>query len=144
MEETKIKIRNLNWEDRERFTQLIEEIADSDEFAHIKECVVSSAVQSGDAEALESENTYSKIMPLATDILKIVRERCLPKLKPWLLSLTELSEEDFNRTMPFDADIKILNQILEQDAFTGFFSGASLLLKRIKESAKQYFAKLQK
>lgn len=135
-----IPIRSLTWGDREMFQSFIEEVADSPEFARIKELIVFRAVTTEE----EEKDPYSDMIPLAESLFKILRERCLPKLKVWLLSLTELSEEDFNKTMPFDADVLILNQILSQREFAGFFSGASLLFRRIKESVTGFLARQKK
>lgn len=142
-----IKIRNLNWGDKEMMAGIINEIAETPEFCRIKELVVAQATKDkedeGDLE--EKAKEQSKTMAeLATNIFSIARERCLPQLKPWMLSLTGLSEEEFNKTMPFDVDVIILNQVLEQKGFSGFFSGASLLFNKIKESARHYLLKLQK
>lgn len=142
MEEEKrvIPIRSLTWGDREMFQSFIEEVADSPEFARIKELIVFRAVTTEE----EEKDPYSDMIPLAESLFKILRERCLPKLKAWLVDLTELSEEEFNETMPFDADVLILNQILQKEEFAGFFSGASLLFSRIKESVTGFLARQKK
>ena len=135
-----IPIRSLTWGDREMFQSFIEEVADSPEFARIKELIVFRAVTTEE----EEKDPYSDMIPLAESLFKILRERCLPKLKAWLVDLTGLSEVEFNETMPFDADVLILNQILSQREFAGFFSGASLLFSRIKESVTGFLARQKK
>lgn len=135
-----IPIRSLTWGDREMFQSFIEEVADSPEFARIKELIVFRAVTTEE----EEKDPYSDMIPLAESLFKILRERCLPKLKVWLVDLTGLSEIEFNETMPFDADVLILNQILSQREFAGFFSGASLLFSRIKESVTGFLARQKK
>lgn len=144
MEEEKrvIPIRSLTWGDREMFQSFIEEVADSPEFARIKELIVFRAVTTEKEE--EEKDPYSDMIPLAESLFKILRERCLPKLKAWLVDLTGLSEVEFNETMPFDADVLILNQILQREEFAGFFSGASLLFSRIKESVTGFLARRKK
>lgn len=137
-----IPVRSLTWGDRERFQSFIEEVADSPEFARIKELIVFRAVTTEKEE--EEKDPYSDMIPIAESLFKILRERCLPNLKMWLVDLTGLSEIEFNEAMPFDADVLILNQILSQREFAGFFSGASLLFSRIKESVKAFLAKPKK
>lgn len=135
-----IPIRSLTWGDREMVQSFIEEVADSPEFARIKELIVFRAVTTEE----EEKDPYSDMIPIAESLFKILRERCLPKLKVWLVDLTGLSEIEFNEAMPFDADVLILNQILSQREFAGFFSGASLLLSRIKESVTGFLARQKK
>lgn len=124
-----IKIRSLKRSDRKRLTAMIEQLAEkigSDEILNMISSVVSGKKVSNSSDSDEN------IISLGIQVINLLRKFLEEEFSEWLASLVDKSIEELD-DMPFDVEVQIIEQVVNATEFTGFFSGASRLVKKIKQ-----------
>lgn len=139
--EEKYKIRRLTRGDRVKLSEMIEKVADK-AAPTLLDIVSLNAIDSKKKQSeAEMKAQQSK---LGIEIIRLLMGVLNDDLTEWFASLYDMTPEEFNNNMPFDIEVKILEQLQAADEVTGFFSGASQQFKTILGSKMTSFVKKAK
>lgn len=125
---TEIKIRALNRKDRVTLSAMLVKLADRLKSDDILRMVTRGAAKS--AESTDGKEADGSTILLGVQIIKTLLDTLEDDMTAWFASLLDITVEDLN-AMPFDTDLKVIEQLKSQPDFADFFAGASRLFNGI-------------
>ena len=126
-----IKIRSLKVKDRIVLAEMVKKLADKLGDNNLLNFISpnESAVKSDKAD-----NTNFTIIGLR--VLKMLLETLGEDMREWFASLIDKTPEEFDE-LPFDTEIKIIEQLTDSREANDFFTGALRLYKKMQGYADQ-------
>jgi hypothetical protein len=115
------KIRSLKNRDQEKFTELIEKLADMVGGDRILD-LISSTKQSAGGDGDDDAKLVAFGISLLRDLLKFFNH----DMSLWFADLLGLSIDEY-RDAPFDISMRVMEQIIRSEDFCNFFIIASRL-----------------
>lgn len=137
--EEKYKIRPLTRGDRVTLSRMIEKVADK--AAPTLLDIVS--LNSPDGKKMSEAEMKAQQSKFGLEVIRLLMGVLNDDLTEWFASLYDMTPEEFDK-MPFDIEVKIVEQLQAADEVTGFFSGASQQFKAILGSKMTSFVKKAK
>lgn len=122
----KIEIRTLNYKDAKAFGQLVKKLSGAFGSSQLLEIIKSGGAQSDSDE----EQSPMAWVELGVKILQIALDAVADDAEAFLLSLIKDKPKD-ESDLPLDTIVQVLDQLVEQEDISNFFSGASRLFKKI-------------
>ena len=143
IEKTKIKIRKLTVADRKTLSNLIKNLADTVGDASLFNLISSAVTASPEAKENRSEKAEETKEDSAIQIGIKVLQALLDTLEndthTWFSELIGVSKEDFLK-LPIDTEAVIIEQIVESEEASSFFTIASRLYKKIDSLQNKFTA----
>jgi hypothetical protein len=138
-----IKIRPLLRKDRKTVAGLIRKMVDKLGSSSLL-TLISSDVATGKKTAATVEpETDNKLITIGIDMFKMMLEVIEDDVAAWFADLINVKVEEFDN-LPFDIEIKILEQIVEAPEAADFFTGALRLSKKMQGFANSFNSQKQK
>jgi hypothetical protein len=126
-----IKIRPLIVDDCDVLAEMVKKLADKLGDNNLLNFIVPDA-SAGKQE--KGDNTSFAIVGLK--ILKMLLETLREDTRKWFASLVEKTPEEFKK-LPFDTEIRIIEQLTEAKEASDFFTGALRLYKKMQGLAEK-------
>jgi len=123
-----IKIRPLVQKDREILTNMILKLSETN---NEKFVFLTSKITSATANVKSGENNTQPILLLFLDIFKQLYFYLADDIKQWFASLLEIDILEFEK-MPFNVELKIIEQLITSGDIADFFTTALQLAKKIR------------
>jgi len=121
-----IKIRSLTIWDQRLLASMIKKVGEKAGNDQLLNIMVKGTANKNEEKASD-DSTYITILIKVLDLLLSTLES---DVTPWLANLLGVSPEEYMR-LPFDTDVKVIQQIIDAPEITSFFSGAWHLSKKI-------------
>jgi hypothetical protein len=137
-----IKIRALTRKDTVTVAMLIKKMIDKAGRGYLLNLIASSEkpVNSDNSNEKE-ENSNDKLIEIGMDIILSLFDFVLEDVSAWFADLVNMSLEEYNEKAPFDADLRIVEQLLEAPDIKNFFTLALRESKMIRGFASQFSEK---
>ena len=135
---TEIKIRKLKISDRKRLSALISKLINNtgdDSITNIISSSVTDQKEKGEAE--KSGKVSSGSIQLAIRVIKTLLVVLEKETQEWFADLVGVSEEEFLE-LPCDTEMSILEQIVEAEEASSFFTIASRLYSKIEKFQNKF------
>jgi len=130
-----IKIRALKVKDRIALAEMVKKLADKLGDNNLLNFI---APNDSAAKTDKADNTSFAIIGLR--VLKMLLETLGEDMRKWFASLVEKTPEEFD-DLPFDTEIKIIEQLTDSREANDFFTGALRLYKKMQGYADQSLSK---
>jgi hypothetical protein len=126
------KIRELKRKDRRILAEMIRKLADKiGDKSLLNLMVTDSEASASDPAAVGKKDQFSKI---GIEIVKLLIETLETDVSAWFADLLGVTVEQFDE-MPFDVELQIIDQLISAEESNRFFTTASQLSSRMRESA---------
>lgn len=123
------KIRELKYSDRLKLSAMIRKLTEKLEDDTLLKLVSSSDTKKTDEDTDENDNNFIKI---GISIFKLLMDFLEDEMSKWFADLCNVDINEFIQNAPFDIEITIIDQLLEDKGkFKSFLAGASRLYNRI-------------
>jgi hypothetical protein len=133
-------IRELRYSDRIRLSAMIKKLTEKIGDDTLLKLVSSSPSQLPNEESPDMAKNEERLIQIGIGLFKNLVEFLDDDVTEWFADLCGIDKEKFILEAPFDIELIIINQLIEQDKLRSFLAGASKLFNTIKQS----FSKLPK
>lgn len=128
-------IRKLTRKDRKTLTAMIEKMAAQLGDKSILKTMISDTTRAASDSAEEAKSdTY---VAMGVKIFKTLYSLLEDDFCGWLADLCGMTIEEYD-AQPFDIDIQVMNEIVDQKEFSGFFTGASVLASKTRQFVSHF------
>lgn len=133
MPEGDLKIRELKRKDRRVLGDLIRKLTDKIGSNELLKVMVSDSLRAGKAGEKETgrENDFSR---LGIEMVKLMLEVIEDDVSRWFADLLGVSPQEYDE-LPFDTELRVLEQLCDAEEINRFFSSALRLSSRMKKLA---------
>lgn len=128
---TEIKIRPLLRKDRKTVAGLIKKLVDKIGSSSLLTLISSDVATGKKTVASVESDTDQKLINIGVQMVKQMFEAIEDDVAAWFADLIGVTVEDFDK-MPFDVEIKIIEQIVAAPEAADFFTGALRLSKKMQ------------
>lgn len=126
------KIRNLKYSDRLKLSSMIKKLT-----VKLEDDTLLRLVSSSDSKNIgeeKDEGREDNFIKIGINIFKLLIEFLEEDIACWFADLCNMSIDEFKEKAPFDIEILIIEQLMEDKGkFKSFLAGASKLYSRIGE-----------
>jgi hypothetical protein len=147
VETKEIKIRRLTVADRKRLSTLIDKLAetvgDNSLLNMISSTVTNNSQSSPENGEKNGENTSEEekeenFIQIGVKILQALVQKLEEETHEWFSELIGVSQEEF-LSLPFDTELKIIDQMVNAQESSSFFTIASGLYKKMQSLQDKFF-----
>lgn len=126
--EKKYKVRKLLRKDRKKLTELITSFANKTKQQNLISMALAGEKDDDEADDKNRQESMASMFELLTEMVKHIED----EITPWFAELIGVSVKEFD-TLPFDIDVDIIDQLLDQGGFSNFFLKVSRVRKKIRK-----------
>jgi hypothetical protein len=127
-------IRELRYSDRIRLSAMIKKLTEKIGDDTMLKLVSSSPSRLANDESVENDENKERLIQIGIHLFKQLIEFLEDDVTEWFADLCGIDKEKFILDAPFDIEIIIINQLVEQGKLSSFLVGASKLFNTIKTS----------
>lgn len=127
-------IRELKFSDRMKLSAMLKKLTEKLGDDTLLKLVSSSPSQLPNEENEEKDKNEERYIQIGIHLFKQLVEFLEEDVTDWFADLCGVDKEVFILEAPFDIELIIINQLINQGKLTSFLAGASKLFNTMKES----------
>jgi hypothetical protein len=127
-------IRTLKYSDRLKLSSMIKKLTEKVGDDTMLKLVSSSPSQLPNDERPDKKQNEERLIQIGIHIFKSLIEFLEDDVTEWFADLCGVDKETFIIEAPFEIEIIIIDQLIEQGVLSSFLAGASRLFNTIKQS----------
>ena len=134
---TEYKIRQLKKKDRTTLSDLLVKLAKNTGTEQLISMIPDKTDSKKEISKEDAKENKKQILKMAFELLENMLKFMEEDVNKWFAQLLDMDYDDYQENTPFNIEIIVIEQIIEQDCFQDFFSGGSRVVKNIKTLAGQ-------